>query len=723
MYCLHGVEQASELVIHAFVCQCSEEDEGEQRSRCQVRRVRAAADFDVIIGLLQDASRAMKPLLTDAKGEFVPIVQKLTRRHLTPAQEMHVASQLIFFLTVARAQLKGGLGHRHSAKQRTMHQPLLEWHTQMTGLLRCIRSGDSSSMMDERFRTMQQSEQNLVRLQCTFASECKDQVIPLSPSYFCAPRQLIEETTTQVSGQCLIFSLRQVSETLQLYYHPSVAHLIPTYDIDAAKKTQLESSKGQQSSGQKLLGVVWPLDLPLLINSLRSAIIIGIGSIFILVPSLAAKFEQGSWILISMCMTQGNTQGGAYLTMRNRLFGTFLGSVFGYLCYLAVGNAKYHFFGLMVPWILVCTYARYSPSWSYAGTIATITPLIIILGNTVGQYAPEDYAILRIQENVLGICLGAVLNLLLFPISAADTLNVTLARALEQAELATNMATGLCQSIQFDNHISTVTVTINAAAEEKKIFGRDQELAAGEGVQVDPTSLDHLLLFVDQMNMQAPLMDEAAAEPRFLVGRFPLHLYRNAWIEQQRLIGCLINIDRLLKRILYARQKHPVIAERLRSNDCVDFLAEVHTSLSTCKAVFGLWRERAYGYVHFRVMVDNAALKELHPALIPADRVGDSTAVAVRLVKCEERLKRAHANVVHQGVLGKGTTSGGTGGDSEDVYNEVLGLEMLTVLGRIMERFVQLCSDLSTHLRQALEIDAGHIGEVEEVRHRLILPY
>ncbi len=45
-----------------------------------------------------------------------------------------------------------------------------------------------------------------------------------------------------------------------------------------------------------------------------------------MVPYLAKVFENGQWILIALCMTQAETVGGAFTTMKMRLIGTLLGN-------------------------------------------------------------------------------------------------------------------------------------------------------------------------------------------------------------------------------------------------------------------------------------------------------------------------------------------------------------------------------------------------------------
>ena len=747
LYCLQGVERANELTIAAFVCHCCDEDEAESgqqqqqqqhqhtKERCQAKRIKAAADFDHIFPLLRDARTSMKALLLDTKGELVPVVQKLTGRPLTPAREVHLTTQLLFFLSAARSQLKGSLCHHHSRQQRMACQPLIEWRAQLSALLSCIRFDDSLSKLEDRFHAMQEANQLLTRLENEMTTaQSSDWIVsssPLSrtgthdpqksrPSTATSRSIHGEQTEIQVAAQCLTYCLLQLSETVLLYYS-SLKHVNTPYDIDATKKLPLPS-KGHVSFGRRLLSAVWPLDIPLLVSSLRSAIIIGVGSVFVLVPSLAARFEEGTWILVAMCMTQGNTQGGAYLTMRNRLFGTLLGSVYGYLCYLAVGTSTYHFFAMMVPWILVCTYARFCPSWSYAGTIAIITPIVIILGNTVGQFAPENFAILRIEENVLGILLGAALNLLLFPISAADSLNIALSKAMEQAELATDSTITLCQSL------TAPSQPVHERKEQREGNEAEKE-ADGEGGADDPASVDRLLLFVGYMDEQRPLMDEAAAEPRFFVGCFPLTHYRSAWTEQQKLIGCLFLIQRLLKRLRIDGQRNTAVAARLRSKSGVALLTAIHSSLAACKATFALWRVRAHEHVVFSIWMDREAAKDRHPALTPQEAVGDSAAVLLTLVRNIQKLRSAHVTIVQRMCMmaDEGATGGGRNGNGDLGArldeDEVRSQQMLTVLGQQVQKCVQLCSELSSHLKRALEVNAGYGREPEEAQQWLILPY
>jgi hypothetical protein len=62
-----------------------------------------------------------------------------------------------------------------------------------------------------------------------------------------------------------------------------------------------------------------------ILSAIKSMLIIGVGSIFVIIPNLANTFANGQWILIGLCMTQGDTVGGTFNTMKMRLIGTLLG--------------------------------------------------------------------------------------------------------------------------------------------------------------------------------------------------------------------------------------------------------------------------------------------------------------------------------------------------------------------------------------------------------------
>jgi len=171
-------------------------------------------------------------------------------------------------------------------------------------------------------------------------------------------------------------------------------------------------------------------------TGLRTAILLGIGLIFVELPILANRFEQGQWIMFAMIFATGDSFGGSLTQMRLRLFATLIGAIYGYFIYIAVTHNNpnetfdltnietvYKVMGLMAPFSLVCGVIRQNKQWSYFGFLANITALLVTLGRVPYQFpVAGDYSLLRIQENALGICLSFVVSLITIPVFGLDLL-------------------------------------------------------------------------------------------------------------------------------------------------------------------------------------------------------------------------------------------------------------------------------------------------------------
>ena len=98
--------------------------------------------------------------------------------------------------------------------------------------------------------------------------------------------------------------------------------------------------------------------------------------------------------------------------------------MWAYITYLAVKENIYQTFGMLVPWILFFGYVKSFPNWTYTAVVAIFTPIIINLGRLsyTTPVPEEDFIILRIEENIIGIGLAFLLTLLVIPIFAFDLL-------------------------------------------------------------------------------------------------------------------------------------------------------------------------------------------------------------------------------------------------------------------------------------------------------------
>jgi hypothetical protein len=106
------------------------------------------------------------------------------------------------------------------------------------------------------------------------------------------------------------------------------------------------------------------------------------------------------------------------------MFCYYIGAMWAYVTYLVVHDNVYNTFGMLVPWILVFGYLKSLPEWGYAATVAAFTPALINLGRIpYGDTLPAgNYALLRIEENLVGIAIAIVLTIIIFPVFAIDVL-------------------------------------------------------------------------------------------------------------------------------------------------------------------------------------------------------------------------------------------------------------------------------------------------------------
>jgi uncharacterized membrane protein YccC len=82
---------------------------------------------------------------------------------------------------------------------------------------------------------------------------------------------------------------------------------------------------------------------------------------------------------------------------------------------------------MLVPWLLLFGYLKLVPQWDSVATVAATTPILINLGQLYKDAFPEgNYVLLRIEEAIIGIALGAILTILIFPIFAVDRLKANI---------------------------------------------------------------------------------------------------------------------------------------------------------------------------------------------------------------------------------------------------------------------------------------------------------
>lgn len=148
----------------------------------------------------------------------------------------------------------------------------------------------------------------------------------------------LQQAFSKLRSAYIDVRLRRVEYVLQsaktIQSEDSLSHAYFLFHVEAIIRilTELalnneDKAKSVHTSGYKKKMMNCKPEWSRILSSIKSIIIIGVGSLFVLIPSLSKTFENGHLILITLCVTQGDTVGGALTTMKMRLIGTLIGKI------------------------------------------------------------------------------------------------------------------------------------------------------------------------------------------------------------------------------------------------------------------------------------------------------------------------------------------------------------------------------------------------------------
>ncbi|MED7787593.1 FUSC family protein [Francisella sp. 19X1-34] len=135
------------------------------------------------------------------------------------------------------------------------------------------------------------------------------------------------------------------------------------------------------------------------------------------------------WIVITILVvmsTQPNL-GGALDKAIMRFLGTLIGATVATVIVASISNDIIQVF-LSIPFIFLAVYFAGASRYSYAGTLAGITLIIIILNRQPG----EQVAIYRAVEISLGIIISLIVNRFILPIRAETRLKESFSKTISQ---------------------------------------------------------------------------------------------------------------------------------------------------------------------------------------------------------------------------------------------------------------------------------------------------
>jgi hypothetical protein len=98
--------------------------------------------------------------------------------------------------------------------------------------------------------------------------------------------------------------------------------------------------------------------------------------------------------------------------------------MWSYITYLLAHDNIFETFVILIPWIFLCGYLRLFPSLNYTSAVSAFTAILINLGRLPyrDKLPGGDYALLRIEENLVGIGIGIFLTMIIFPVFSIDLL-------------------------------------------------------------------------------------------------------------------------------------------------------------------------------------------------------------------------------------------------------------------------------------------------------------
>ena len=297
-YCLLHLDQMQTFVLQAFLCQD------------QIAASISLARAKIIERRIRHTIIQIRERLVQAQLEPSRLFQWFFNRQqihiidLTIDEEEDLISNLLFHVCSLQAMVKQCLFNRY-------HNDLIEKLQSNYSQLISSQSKIISAFVSPSSITRETFIDHLTDLQTVIKS--------LNSAYKQFRVDCIEEVLrTEIKTQ----SNDHLSHAFFIFQLDTIVRILTQVNAiySTGKKSQVTKMKKSFKDFVQI-----QFDWSRTLSSIKSMLILGVGSIFVMVPSLASTFADGQWVLTGLCMTQGDTVGGAFTTMRMRLVGTLLG--------------------------------------------------------------------------------------------------------------------------------------------------------------------------------------------------------------------------------------------------------------------------------------------------------------------------------------------------------------------------------------------------------------
>ncbi|CAF4173588.1 unnamed protein product [Rotaria sp. Silwood2] len=569
MYCLQDLQQIYNLIIQAYL------------SPDRISANVLLAQVSIAEDMINEAMVPIQMRLLEVKVEPTRFFQWIKN----PKGERLINRTLEEQVHFVRALML----HIFSMKLMVKQAPFNDYHAY------CRQDMESSL-------NQLNSSQSIVISHITSVARTSDDDFDVSLNDFQSSLQLFRSTYKRTRIRQVENALQsgtpvnsddQLSHGFFVFQLNDIAQLLLDITGTTTKEKTTKEKKKRRSCKE-----YFKMDWSRLLGAIKITLIIGISSIFIMVPALAKTFGDGQFILITVCMTIGDTVGGTFTTMKIRLIGVVLGSMWAYIVCVTALNNVVQIFGMLSPWIFGCGFLKLVPEWGPTVLVATTTPMIIVLGRLpYYTVAPVDAsAVLRIKEIAVALGLGVVLTIIIFPQFAVDLLKENIRTILQTCRQCVESMDNSFQQVFHQND------------EYDSLTNGDEQI----DIEIRPFLDRYQLEFHQLMNTQQILLGYASLEPTFwwFKNDFPTARYTLLAQQQRNMFWLLQNIDRALlcinecsveDRKLIEDLQDQTIGERFFSNlrePLADLTHQLKKCLNLWSSYFTLTQTRCYRAIY-----------------------------------------------------------------------------------------------------------------------------
>eukprot|EP01039_Chlorochromonas_danica_P009626 gene9626-10641_t len=171
-------------------------------------------------------------------------------------------------------------------------------------------------------------------------------------------------------------------------------------------------------------------------TALKPAIVITICSAILIYHLMDFLYNGGFWMALVAILIRQDSISSSFLTSMQRLEGTVVGAMYAFLIYSIFHcDREKCGFGFSTPatvlWVAVCGFFRDGPHHGYSATVASFTPVILLLGS--GSTLNTAWG--RIEETFVGIAIYLVVDNIILPKRTYSVIKSSVLTCIEQTRL------------------------------------------------------------------------------------------------------------------------------------------------------------------------------------------------------------------------------------------------------------------------------------------------